>query len=179
MDTSWKWLIHFGDLIKIIDHPRVVLEIMEFLWDIYLPREKRSQIGKEKSDQELFKKIQLSGDFLIVHHLVPEQMLILPIHSFHRKNQLIFRYPGHEKKLLQYIKSKSAKISRNRFGRFHGEPLLRSFSIHYLTKIKKERNDVFIFKKETVFDDPQRFRGRLDSFIAKNPPTYNYPRQHI
>ena len=106
-------LVHFNDLLQKVPE-KVKIEIMELLWQRYLPG------SKVKSKSE----VNQGGDFAITHHLVPEQMVIFPLFAFNLKKRLIFRYPGHEKKLLQYIK----------YNRHHRNKIL--FSL-YRTSFKK------------------------------------------
>ena len=163
--TLIEALTHLHDLFKKIG-PEVRLEIVKNLWNSYLPDCKMPSPEEQKI-------VHPAGDFVITHHLVPEQMVILPIHSFQRKNRLVFRYPGHKKKLLQYIKSKrrSTKTSC--------EPLLGTFMAHYLAKVKQKKGEFFIFKRSLASSNPKRFLHSLDKFLMKNPNPYNYPHHYI
>ena len=115
------------------------------------------------------------GDFVVAHHLVPEQMIILPIQNFSYRNRLVFRYPGHEKKFLHYVKKyRSKKTEQN-----EGE-LLKDFICRYLAKARQDkRGDLFIFKRRAALGDFKRFLASLNRFLKKNPNPHNYPHNYI
>jgi DNA polymerase-3 subunit alpha (Gram-positive type) len=119
------------------------------------------------------------GDFVIANHLVPEQYVIYPINSLHPKSELIFRYPGHKKKLLQYINSRAAKMNSGRLGSNHIIPSLRSFIDQYLLSEKEKNNDVFIFKKSVPLKRPEEFYHLLEDVISEHPNANNYPKEHV
>ena len=119
------------------------------------------------------------GDFVITHHLVPEQLFIYPIQSMHPKSELVFRFPGHKKKLLQYISSKSTRISTNKLKKTHFNPMLKRFFESYLLDAKENRPDVFFFKKKLPLKSSEEFFAELDKFLLQNPNPYNYPKHYI
>ena len=159
-------LVHLGEMFnKIKGHIDIRREIVSHLEEVCLPKG-----GKGK-------KAELQDDFVIAHDLVPEQMVILPVHNVNHRTQLIFRYPGHEKKLLQYIK-------KHREGKNHFkscDPILKDFIVKYLPKLKSADNGekVFSFKRKTALGDYKRFLRSLNNFVKKNPNPHNYPHYYI
>ena len=105
-------------------------------------------------------------------------MIIFPIQSLNAKNQLIFRYPSHRKKLLQYINSKAQRLSNNKLKSPHFHPLLKSFITQYFLK-EKEGNSLFIFKKKGPLSKPDDFLKELDGYLSEHPNSYNYPSEYI
>ncbi len=132
-----------------------------------------------KTGSKLESPVDEQVDFIILHHLVPEQMIIYPIQSLHPRSELIFRYPGHKKKLVQYINSKGAKIKTQKLKKVHFHPQLKQFLDHYLVKIKDSNNDVFMFSRKLVKKGPQHFHEAVEEFLDKNPNPYNFPRDFI
>ena len=65
-----------------------------------------------KKPQKEYQQNELKGNFLVIRHLIPEQFIVYPLFSLHKKSGLIFRYPGHKKKLLQYVKSNTLNLKR-------------------------------------------------------------------
>ena len=166
-------LIHFNKFFNELKS-KTREEIISFLWTQHFPGQKRPALNKARN-----KKLHNNdlGDFLITNHLVPEQMIIMPLQAMSLKNQLIFRHPGHEKMLLQYIDIKSERISKAE-GTGKMNPLLEQFIAHYLQK-KAEQDNLFIFKKKMPLKSPKQFLKKLNEFMTKNPNPYKYPQRYI
>lgn len=164
--------------------PQEKTETMKFLWSHNLPGKKLSQkVVKEeveKDDTKLHLIDEEIADFIICHHLVPEQMIIFPISSMHHKSQLIFRYPGHKKKLIQYINSKSSRISNNKIKKAFFHPSLKEFIENYLLEEKSGKQSLFLFKKNYPIAKPSDFVAELDLFMAKKvSKKNNYPKEFV
>lgn len=160
--------------------PPVRNEVLRFLWMQHLPKMKMPIHSQHANHEDIAPVLDRDfGDFVIANHLVPEQMIIYPLSSLHQKSQLIFRYPSHKKKLLQYINSKSARMSSNKLKRVHYHPLLKEFIDNYLKTMKENSKDLFIFKKKHPLQKPDDFIKSLDDFLTKNPHSYNYPYEYI
>ena len=170
-------LIHFNGLFSKMESS-AKNSVIKLLWSIHLPK-----VNFPVKDQEdipkLHKEEQLLGDFVITQHLVPEQLIILPIESLNLKNQLIFRYPSHKKKLLQYINSKSQRLMNNKLKKTHYSPLVRLFIHNYLLKEHKKNHDLFFFKKKEPVQDPEQFCKNLEEFLVRSPNKLNYPADFI
>lgn len=144
-------------------------ELIRLMWNVHFPG--GHKIPALVIDEEY-------GDFIIIPHLVPEQLTIYPIQGLHLKSRLVFRYPGHQKKLLQYINSKSSKISGNKIKKAHFHPMLKDFLDSYL-HMEKSKGDLFVFHRKMVQKGPEDFFSALDSFLLKKPNSYHYPKNHI
>ena len=158
-------LIHFFSFFDKL-RPEMREEVMDFLWKQHLPQSDPSSLKSQR--------IGDLGDFVTTHHFVPEQMLIFPTAAIRPKHQLIYRYPGHEKKLLQYIRSKSAHISRRKTPE-RGHPL-KTFIESYLLKHGPKNDDFFIFKKSTLNKNSKKFSQDLAKFVLRRRNTHSYPR---
>ncbi len=169
-------LIHFNNFFCKLEN-NVRREVITFLWRQHLPNVNQSQLTENEISSPLIDKE--FGDFIITNHLVPEQMIIYPIQSLSLKNQLIFRHSSHQKKLLQYINSKSSRISNNKLNKHYFHPLLEQFVEHYLLKGKKENSNLFIFKKKIPINQPEEFFKQLNQFLTQNPNSYKYPKEYI
>ncbi len=170
-------LVHFNNLFSKME-PAARGETIRLMWEIYLPGQKLPPKGQE----HLLNKNSIEqdfGDFVIAHHLVPEQMIIFPIQSLHVKNQLIFRYPGHKKKLLQYINSKSQRMVNNKIKKPHYHPLLNAFIQQYLHLEKEKGQGLFIFRKKKPQVKSDEFLQELDQFLSEHPNSYQYPSEYI
>ncbi len=145
-------------------------EILNFLWKTHF-QEKRPS---EQDPLELFNEKKFP--FIIMHHLVPEQLMIYPLFSLQHKTKLIFRYPGHRKKLLQYIRSKGKRPSYFKNDKTELEGL-EEFLYSFINKSEKEH---FIFDiPQNSPEQSHHLFKKLDSFLTKNPNPYNYPSHYI
>lgn len=119
--------------------------------------------------------IEFSHDFLVMNHLIPEQYVIYPLSSLHHKMELVFRYPTHQNKLVQYINSKSARINQSKLKKDHLAPLMHNFLAVYL-----EKNDGYLLihkvQHKIVNTD---IKDPLENFIEKNPNNYNFPQKFL
>ena len=153
-------------------------EIINFLWKIHLP-EKDIPDYKDHQNENFTIPTKKIGDFIMANHLVPEQFIIFPISALHHKPSLIFRYPDHEKKLFQYIQSKSRRMANNKLIKTRFDFLLREFILEHLNKLKKENIDVFFFYKDFPLKDKKRFLASLNDFIKNEPHRFNYPKEYL
>jgi DNA polymerase-3 subunit alpha (Gram-positive type) len=171
-------MVHFNGLFSKMESSARV-EIINFMWKNHLPNVKRQKHQDE--DTSFMSPLSKDfGDFIISPHLVPEQLIIFPVKSLNLKNQLIFRYPGHQKKLLQFINSKSSRISNDKLKEGHYHPLFKDFLHNYLIN-QKEMNskNSLIFKKSLPQGNASEFYKSIEDFLAKNANTYRYPKNYI
>jgi len=145
---------------------------IEKLWELHIPEEMSASLKKKSKDK-------LNNDFIIMNHLVPEQYTIYPLCALGHRNELIFRYPGHKKKLLQYINSKGNKISSGKMRKVSYLPALKEFLDCYMCMLLEQDKELLIFNKSVAKKDEEDFFKVMDSFLTKNPNTYNYPQNYI
>lgn len=171
-------LIHFNNYYNKLEQ-NVKIEVMEKLWQAHFSSAPPPPPATHDPSSN-FQPIETEWDFIICNHLVPEQFLIYPTMSLHQKSGLIFRYPGHKKKLLQYINSKISKMSNHKIRKIHYAPLLRKFISSYIQEANNKRGKpFFIFKKHFPQKNEDQFLKDLDSFFQGNPTKYNYPKEYI
>jgi DNA polymerase-3 subunit alpha (Gram-positive type) len=168
-------LINFNNLFNKIDSNDKG-EIIRFLWKEHLPNEKAPLKDDIRASQILENDF---GDFVITNHLVPEQYIIYPMYAMTQKSELVFRYPGHKKKLIQYINSKSSKISNNKMKRPHFLPSYKAFFDSYLQEKKKDGKVLFIFRKSLPLKNSEKFFDDFEHFFRQNPNNYKFPKEYI
>ena len=156
-------------------------EVLRFLWKTHLPEYRMPAKPSEDSpfDPSLEVMNPEFGHFIISNHLVPEQMIIYPLHSLGHKQELVFRYPGHKKKLLQFINSRSSKGFQTKFKGTPIHPTLRSFIDQYLVDCKNAGKDLFIFTKSMPIKRPEEFLRNLEAFTHNNPNPFKFPREYL
>ncbi|MFT6069832.1 MAG: DNA polymerase-3 subunit alpha (Gram-positive type) [Bacteriovoracaceae bacterium] len=172
-------LVHFSNLFSKLD-TNVRMDVLRFLWEEHLPSLKMPAKMTDEDATSVGPILERGfGDFVITNHLVPEQMIIFPISALHQKSCLIFRYPSHRKKLIQYINSKSSRMTNNKLKKIHIHPTLKIFIDTYLKNSKENKSDLFIFNKNIPQKNPDQFVSELEEFLTNNPNTYNYPKEYI
>ena len=119
------------------------------------------------------------GDFVIINHLVPEQYLVYPILSLHQKSCLIFRYPAHQKKLVQFLRSRSAKIQAGKIKKSPFAPQLRKFLTHYIINLKERKDQALLFTKKQVQKNESEFLEMTKIFCEQSVRKYNYPKEFV
>ncbi|EQC45610.1 PolC-type DNA polymerase III [Bacteriovorax sp. Seq25_V] len=147
-------------------------EVMTKLWDLHLVKTERKDLLAVAAEIEKY-------DFLIINHLVPEQYTIYPLASLGHKSELIFRYPGHKKKLAQYINSRGNKVASGKTRKVNVPPQLKDFIDCYMAKCQTENKEVFFFDKTIAMKKVEEFYEAFEKFAAKNKNTYNYPQKYI
>lgn len=133
----------------------------------------------EKAISEATKSARKVGDFILTKHLVPEQYVIFPLKSLHPKSGLIFRYPGHKKKLLQYVQSRSSKNASSKIKKIHFSPQIKEFINQYIRYEFEHNDEIKVFKKDLALNNADHFYAALDEFSTKHDYQYNYPKDYI
>jgi len=171
-------LIHFNGLVNKIDSSLRNI-ILSDLWSTYLkdiPLNDSQDPQLSTSSTPGWNEL---GEFVIVNHLVHEQMVIYPLGALNLKNQLIFRFPGHRKKLIQYINSKSQKITSKKIEKDFTNPVLRSFIKHYLIQEKKNGKKILFVKKKSPLHGQEIFFQDIEQFMNTHSERCNYPESFI
>lgn len=162
-------LINFNSLFcKMSGEDR--LEVMKFLWESNFPTVDQKLL--HQAEEEL-------GDFVIFNHLVPEQYIIYPTGNLHQNSRLIFRYPGHKKKLLQFLKSRIGKLNE---GKLRKSPFcveLKQFVDYYLLQAKYRHSGIFQFNRQLPQGSPEQFISELEQFLNKSHSPYTFPKEYI
>lgn len=181
-------LVQFNGLFNKLDSS-LKYEIIKFMWKGHLNDFQRpDQLGgvsvtdaDDQADAELFSDVifRYLQDFIVVNHIVPEQYTIYPISSLHQNSKLTFRFPGHQKKLFQYIDSRSVKIANNKLIKINYSPLLKDFIYSYLYSMKSDGPSVFMFNNGSSASDRSGLVKKLNEFSKNNPEPYNYPKEYI
>ena len=96
-----------------------------------------------------------------MNHLVPEQYLIYPTKALHQKMELVFRYPSHQNKLVQYINSKSSKLNQGKMKEDHIPKNLKNLMSLYLI----EKNEVLGLLKNNQKITTQDIKTDVENYI--------------
>jgi DNA polymerase-3 subunit epsilon len=174
-------VIAFNSLFNKLES-QIKKETLDFLWNEHLAGKRPNKSAVNITDGHLEMETLVEkeyGDFFITHHLVPDQFIIYPLCSMTPKSALVFRFPGHQKKLLQYINSKSLRISNNKLKRTHFHPQLMEFIEQHIIHDQQNRPELFIFKKQLAQKRSEEFLETLEKFIADHPNPGLFPKDYI
>ena len=119
--------------------------------------------------------INFSHDFVIMNNLIPEQFVIYPLNSLHHKMELVFRYPTHQNKLVQYINSRSARIAQGKLKKDHLGLLIHNFMAIYL----QQRSEYLLINSSSQKVVNADLNLPLENFILENPNTYGFPKHYL
>ena len=175
MEEDWTRisLVLYGSLLEVLIHlgevfSKIKKDVRE---EIISSLEEICFSGKSPGE-----KVRFAEDFVVAHHLVPEQMIILPVGNFNHRYRLVFRYPGHEKKLLHYIK-------KHRDGRANlgfSDPMLKDFVLRYLAQAKARKSgELLVFKRRVALGDFKRFQRTLGRYLKNSPNPHHYPHYYV
>ncbi len=142
---------------------RLSLEIIKKLCEF-------NQISLESLDPQ--NQMPMPSDFIILNHLIPDQYVIYPLKSFHHKLELVFRYPTHQNKLVQYINSKSTRLLANKLKKDHLHNMINNFMVLYL----KKSNECLLIQARNTKIVNTDIMPDLENFVLKNPNNFNFPK---
>jgi len=173
-------LMHFSTLYPKMD-PQTRGDIISFLRETQIEKKDTSRPWQKLDTHEIHTWVENNlGDFVIANHLVPDQMFIIPLQALNQKNQLIFRYPGHQKKLIQYINAKASRLSANKMKRSQFQAPLRDFILEYLLQHNSGvKTDFLLFRKSLPLKRSADFFELMNDFLAKHHNGYKYPKEYI
>lgn len=119
--------------------------------------------------------VDMPADFIVTNHLIPEQHVIYPLRALHQKLELVFRYPTHQNKLVQYINSKSARMAQGKMKKDHLNPMINNFLVEYL----KTKRDFLTINRQNNKITNADIKDPIETFINENPNNYDFPHQFL
>jgi DNA polymerase III subunit epsilon len=156
-------------------------EIVNLLWETHLPEHKKkmnvffNEFLSDTATDDIYASI---GDFVIAHHLVPEQLIIFPTRHIHPNSSLVFKFPAHKKKLTQFINSKLHKVALAKMNKSSVPVLLKTFILAYL-HYQKEDLPVLYANAKKLGPHHKELVHSINNFLSENTNPYNYPKEHI
>ena len=118
---------------------------------------------------------EMPADFIVLNHLIPEQYVIYPLRALHHKLELVFRYPTHQNKLVQYINSKSARMAQGKMKKDHLNPMINNFLVQYL----KEKRDLLMINRQSAKITNADLKEPIEKFMSENPNNYDFPNIYL
>jgi DNA polymerase-3 subunit alpha (Gram-positive type) len=115
------------------------------------------------------------ADFIIMNHLIPEQFVIFPLESLHQKMELVFRYPTHQNKLIQFLNTKSLRISQHKLKIDVLPTNARNFIYQFLT----QKMPCLLLSKVTHKFTTIELESLMENFIKEHPNNYEFPQNYL
>ena len=115
------------------------------------------------------------GDFIVMNHLIPEQFIIYPVESLHQKLELVFRYPTHQNKLIQYLNTKSTRLAQKKLKHDILPVNVKNFLYSYLT----QTNSCLLLTRSNQKFNTIDLKPLMDNYIAEHPNNYEFPQNYL
>lgn len=132
-------------------------------------------------DEFIDQEFRMQDYFLITPHLIQGQYIIYPLMSPRHNSHLVFKYPAHKKKLLQFSTNhcqRSEESSKKDFSYLTKE--IRPIFYNFLKKsfLKKE-NEYLFCHKDILKSNQKQFFDQIDLISKKEINRYSFPKDHF
>lgn len=160
---------HYNFFFDKISSKEIQEKTISFLWQHHF-NNRRPKIKNMKAFSNLLKNKAL----IITGHIVTGQFYIIPVDKLSPGSELVFRFPGHQKKVQQFInsqlKNKPSKKS------FKAQERLKDFSESLIISLaNNEKESLIIFTDDNKMELLTKIKKFVDNF--KNDS--NYPIQSL
>jgi DNA polymerase III subunit epsilon len=120
-------------------------------------------------------------DFLVAPHLIQGQMIVYSLMALSPFSQLIFKFPAHRKKVVQFLQGQVTRFDMNKGKRRHQllnevRPLIES----HLARIKASGDERFLFLESKEFKKEQKtFFAKIEGLIKKQVDPFEFPSKYF
>jgi DNA polymerase-3 subunit epsilon len=143
------------------------------------PEEIRDKILAYLNKKYVSKKVDSNLkdlDFVFAPHLISEQVLVYSFLSLNTNLKPIFKYPGHKKKLVQYLKSQVNRFENNQKRR---KKLLLHKELAPLVQITLENEEYLKVSLKSFKTSSDLLHEDVEDFIEKHLNTFSFPVEHL
>lgn len=121
-------------------------------------------------------------DFVIAPHLVKEQIIVYSFLNLNTNSKAIFKFPGHKKKMLQYLKSAVHRFESNQKGRkknqLHKD--VRDLIERYLSGERDNgKSHYFFLARKDAKDSVDHLPIQIEKFLTENVDSYQFPQNSL
>jgi len=123
-------------------------------------------------------------DFIVTPHLIEEQLAIYPLFSMSQGTRFIFKYPGHKRKMLQYLHSKMNYIVQHNINlNKKKNPVDQSLDEIFKSILSNvdpahQRQFMMINQKDLLGNEEKLFQ-RLDIFTSSIRRKFKFPSNYL
>src|SRR5690606_4972449 len=110
-------------------------------------------------------------DFVIAPHLVKEQLIVYSFLNLNTNSKAIFKFPGHKKKMIQFLKGQIGRFESNQKGRKKNllQPEMLELIEKYLASQQgKGLSNYFFLNRKDAKDNAESITGQIEKFLQEH-----------
>lgn len=121
-------------------------------------------------------------DFLITPHLIKEQIVCYNCFSLSTAHKLIFKYPGHRKKFINYACNQIKRLGKkfeNKRKYYISKQLIPYVSAYLKENIDNPDSPYINIKANQMLDNQKLVYKEVEKLIKRAPDLYEFPKYHL
>ncbi len=121
-------------------------------------------------------------DFIVTPHLIMEQLICYNFINFNPGARLVFKYPGHKKKFINYTQNQIKKLAKNGKGQKRRmiDPTLEQILASFLKQQLAKENHLYLsINAKSIFDNLKELSKMIDKLLINHPNSYQFPQKHL
>jgi DNA polymerase-3 subunit epsilon len=121
-------------------------------------------------------------DFVVTPHLISGQFIVYSFLNFSPFSQLIFKFPGHKKKLHQFLLSQIARFEtqqKNKRKSYIPNEIKEIFLSLFGDALKNHPQIYLTLKISDIKDDRKLYLERIENLCVEKPDIYQFPAKHL
>lgn len=140
---------------------------------------KENTLSQFKQNQlNLKSTIPSQSDLLAIPHLISGQYVLYNLKNLKKNQQLVFKYPGHEKKLHHFIRTKVLNTKKTKGQPLGIHPELLPIAHEIISKDLSQKG-YFSFNSLWALENKKDFMDELKISLKADHNLYNFPQQYL
>jgi DNA polymerase-3 subunit alpha (Gram-positive type) len=133
-------------------------------------------------DQKDAKAFLNQIDFIVTPHLIMEQLICYSFVNFNPGTRLVFKYPGHKKKFINYAQNQFKRMAKNGRGQKRRmiNPIFEEILASYLKQQLEKKNSLYLsINQKHLFENLKELSKMIDQLLLNHPNPYAFPQKHL
>lgn len=150
--------------------------------DLTLDLNMSSSLTFDDSELETYWEKSIANNFLIAPHLIRGHYIIFALSNlFQGKSELVFRYPTHQKRLIQFINYHCKQLRVMKKSRSPKQiPLwMKPLLVLFLKNLNNHQEKYFSFSANNYTMENKKIVSQLSSYLGQKNHLINYPLEYI
>jgi DNA polymerase III subunit epsilon len=121
-------------------------------------------------------------DFIVTPHLIMEQLICYSFVNFNPGTRLVFKYPGHKKKFINYAQNQFKRMAKNGRGQKRRmlHPTLEEIMASFLkTQLENENSIYLSINQKHLFENLKELSKMIEHLLMTHPNPYAFPQKHL
>lgn len=118
-------------------------------------------------------KSPLTEDYILIPHIISGQYTLYDLHDLHPSKRLILKYPGHEKKLVHFLKSSQRKKGKKKAK--IQQPISQELAPYFYSLSNKNS---LLFKSQDI-EEAKAFFGKMKNEMISSHQLFNFPDKYL